>query len=81
MSNQLDKNSISETIADTISETEKRKLYILTQIVVLQIVQRCSCGTYGLYRCALVMPSISHHSSYLVHTASGKVKLRVRRNP
>ena len=27
MSNQLDKNSISETIADTISETEKRKLY------------------------------------------------------
>ena len=27
MSNQFDKNSISETLSDTISETEKRKLY------------------------------------------------------
>ncbi|WP_158768495.1 hypothetical protein [Paraglaciecola sp. L1A13] len=27
MSNQFDKNSISETFADTISEAEKRKLY------------------------------------------------------
>ncbi|GAC22502.1 MAG: hypothetical protein CL579_17800 [Alteromonadaceae bacterium] len=27
MSNQFDKNSISETFADTLSEAEKRKLY------------------------------------------------------
>ncbi|WP_166425801.1 hypothetical protein [Paraglaciecola sp. 20A4] len=27
MSNQFDKNSISETLSGTISETEKRKLY------------------------------------------------------